>query len=252
MDKQKFLISKHYNNVSNDYDQGYNTSLYKGEDQLIMNLISPFIGESVLDLGCGTGLFLEYHDNLKKYLGIDISEDMLKHARKKFPTADFQLGDMHSINQKDNSFDTIVCLYGTFSYSNKPKKLISEIKRLLKPNGYAIIMPYSLRVKNKCLLGYCAKSYNPELEINYYNKNVNKNFELNDFVLKKVYGINYLGYPLSLITNPIRSVFKFLPDVGYGYLSGELLVLDKINSLLNNRIVNMARHIMIIAQLKDS
>jgi ubiquinone/menaquinone biosynthesis C-methylase UbiE len=175
---------------------------------------------------------------------------MLKHAKNKFPKASFFSQDMHKTNFGDNTFDTIVCLYGTFSYSDKPLKLISEIKRLLKPNGRAILMPYSLRVKYRFMLGYCAKSYNPQLKINYFNKKIINALKDNNFKIKEIHGINYTGSPISKVFSLFRKIFTNLPAVGYKYLQKENLLFRSLNKILNNRLINTARHILIITELQ--
>ncbi len=45
--------------------------------------IASMTGESVLDVGCGTGILADYISKENSYLGIDLNEDFLRHARKK-------------------------------------------------------------------------------------------------------------------------------------------------------------------------
>ncbi len=53
-----------------------------------------------------------------------------------FSYSDFiQIGDIHSTDFADNSFDAIL-LGWMISYSSNPNKVIQECKRLIKPNGY--------------------------------------------------------------------------------------------------------------------
>lgn len=64
---------------------------------------------SVLEVGCGTGLVYEQivpsliRNDL--YTGVDISEQMLKVARAKYPQARFVLGNGYCLEFPDHSFD---------------------------------------------------------------------------------------------------------------------------------------------------
>lgn len=45
--------------------------------------IASMLGDSVVDVGCGTGVLADYLPKEKKYLGIDLNERFLKYAQKK-------------------------------------------------------------------------------------------------------------------------------------------------------------------------
>lgn len=61
--------------------------------------------KSVLDIGCGTGALVEYI-NPSSYLGIDINEDFIKLAKKKYPEFNFKV-----VNIVDDRFPA-----GRFEY----------------------------------------------------------------------------------------------------------------------------------------
>lgn len=77
------------------------------------NLLNPLIpsgNQNVLDVGCGIGA---YYDLLKKkaknYVGIDITENMVKLARKRHPEGDFRVGGVLNLPSPDESFDLVYC-----------------------------------------------------------------------------------------------------------------------------------------------
>ena len=45
--------------------------------------IARHVGESVVDVGCGTGVLADYIPEGKKYLGIDLNERFLRYGQKK-------------------------------------------------------------------------------------------------------------------------------------------------------------------------
>jgi len=95
----------------------------------------------ILDIGCWTGLFenLSYN-NAKKIYGIDPGYDAIEYAKKKFPKADFKVGNALNLPYKKNKFDCVLFLE---VIEHLPKdteiKALKEIKKVLKPNGYLIL-----------------------------------------------------------------------------------------------------------------
>ena len=65
-------------------------------------------GDSVLDVGCGVGHFYPWVKGMD-YLGIDLSEDMLRKAREFNPNGKFEYGDVYDLS-KFRVFDSVVCL----------------------------------------------------------------------------------------------------------------------------------------------
>ena len=95
-------------------------------------------GDKVLDLGCGTGLFIE---KLKKKLpfnlaciGFDISLNAIRLAGKRVPDALFYVGEGEYLALPDESFD-VVMLYSVLQHMLNPDLVIKEAYRVLKPGG---------------------------------------------------------------------------------------------------------------------
>lgn len=99
----------------------------------------------VLDAGCGTGKFLNIlEENSKKYIGIDLSNKQLEKAKNKSNknTSKFICSNLSEINIEDNKIDLIVASWvlGTITNLEERNKCLSELKRLLKPNGKIILI----------------------------------------------------------------------------------------------------------------
>jgi ubiquinone/menaquinone biosynthesis C-methylase UbiE len=72
---------------------------------------------------------------------VDISEDMLKVCIDTFgddPHFRFSLGRIEELQFSDSYFDVVLCL-GAFEYVLEDRVAMSEIARVLKPNGTLII-----------------------------------------------------------------------------------------------------------------
>jgi len=94
-------------------------------------------GIRVLDVACGTGVMLPYH--LSKKVGhvtaIDISPEMTKIARGKFPQANVEIicGDVETEDFPEK-FDCVM-IYNAFPHFPEPEQLIRRLSGLLKPGG---------------------------------------------------------------------------------------------------------------------
>lgn len=71
----------------------------KGSKEFLANHIH--IEDSVLDIGCGYGRFFDvFPEHKGPYLGIDISPDLIYHARKLHPTKQFEVADIRSFSHE--------------------------------------------------------------------------------------------------------------------------------------------------------
>ena len=92
-------------------------------------------GKDVLDVACGTGvLFPDYlARNVKSLTAIDISPEMVRIAREKFPGITILCGDVEEIDF-GRKFDCIM-VYNAFPHFPEPARLIERLSGLLKPGG---------------------------------------------------------------------------------------------------------------------
>lgn len=92
-------------------------------------------GMDVLDVACGTGvLFPDYlQRNVGSLTAVDISPEMVKIARSKFPQVTVLCGDVQTVDF-GCKFDAIV-VYNAFPHFPEPEALIATLSGLLKPGG---------------------------------------------------------------------------------------------------------------------
>ena len=95
----------------------------------------------VLDLGCSRrdGPFL-LGEEANYTIGIDRNFQDIKFANNNFARENIKylVSDGTQLCFKDNSFDVVVCLE-VIEHLNKQNELLSQIKRVLKPEGICII-----------------------------------------------------------------------------------------------------------------
>lgn len=93
----------------------------------------------VLDIGCGSGLFIKLADATGATItGIDVSEELLKIARERNPAVTLLNQDMELLPFSENSFD-MVSGFNSLQYAADIQKVLEEIKRVLKDDGKLVI-----------------------------------------------------------------------------------------------------------------
>lgn len=92
-------------------------------------------GQDILDVGCGTGvLFPDYkRHRVHSLTAIDLSPEMVRRARQKWPDADVLCGDATCMDFS-KTFDTIV-IYNAFPHFLQPELLLENLTRHLNPGG---------------------------------------------------------------------------------------------------------------------
>lgn len=105
----------------------------------ILDLAEVTAGADVLDVACGTGvLFPDYlQRKVGSLTGIDISPEMVKIAREKFPQVEVLCGDVEEA-EFDKKFDCIV-VYNAFPHFPSPEHLIAVLSDFLKPDGTLMV-----------------------------------------------------------------------------------------------------------------
>lgn len=161
---KKEQVTKMFDTISNEYD-GLNRVISFGIDVKWRNKVVALVEEthpnSILDIATGTG---DLAINLvktkaEKIIGLDISEGMLNVGRKKITkknldkTITMMVGDSENLPFENDTFDAITVAFGIRNFENLEKGL-SEILRVLKPNGIFVILETSVPVKTPYKQGY--------------------------------------------------------------------------------------------------
>lgn len=99
----------------------------------------------ILDLGCGNGRLFEYLGEIE-YIGVDISEKLLKEAKKRFPKGKFIKGDQLKIPAKDEEFDIVfnIAAFHHIPSRKLRRKALDEMHRVLKKDGILILTVWNL------------------------------------------------------------------------------------------------------------
>lgn len=102
------------------------------EKELLINTIRFKRGERVLEIGCGTGRYLEYLSDLGlEAAGVEPVEELIKKARQKSTIKNDQLirCAYEKLPLGDNSFDNVIFM-NTFGFANDKKAALKEAYRV--------------------------------------------------------------------------------------------------------------------------
>ncbi len=93
----------------------------------------------IVDLSCGTGLYLEkqvayFNSGNIHWYGIDLSDQMLEKAYEKVNNVTFAKADVHQLPYPEETFDYISNNYAFHHYLDKGQAL-NEIYRVLRSGG---------------------------------------------------------------------------------------------------------------------
>ena len=165
---KKEQVTKMFDTISNEYD-GLNRVISFGIDVKWRNKVVKIVKEknptNILDIATGTGdLAISLTDtSAKEIIGLDISDGMLEVGRQKISTKKLDgiismvIGDSEDLPFKDHTFDAITVAFGVRNFENLEKGL-TEILRVLKPNGIFVILETSVPTNPFYKFGYNAYS----------------------------------------------------------------------------------------------
>ncbi len=119
----------------------WNANLYNAKHDFVwkfgsdvVSLLTPRVGERILDLGCGTGhLTAQIAESGAAVMGVDRSAEMVASAQVAYPNLKFEVVDARRLafNEK---FDAIFS-NATLHWIHEPEAVLQGIFRALRPGG---------------------------------------------------------------------------------------------------------------------
>jgi ubiquinone/menaquinone biosynthesis C-methylase UbiE len=152
----EYLIKKireDYNLIAEDFSR---TRAFVPEEFKKWVLQYIFTGEKVLDWGCGNGRFYEIFAKMGvDYFGVDVSEKLIKIAKKQYSRAKFQVISSFNLPFPDNFFDKIlsIAVFHHIPSQEFRLKFLKEARRVLKTDGILILTVWNLNPLRMVLIG---------------------------------------------------------------------------------------------------
>ncbi len=155
----------------------------------------PIKEKVFFEIGCAYGLFLKtIKSKCKKCSGIDISEDAINYAKKKYHL-NVTSGDFLDYPLPDEKAD-VVCMWDTIEHLAKPAEYIKKINKITKIGGYICITTGDIGSLNAKLRGKNWRQIHPPTHLYYFSKKtLSQLLENNGY---EVVDISYPGNRLSI------------------------------------------------------
>lgn len=153
-EKKNQQVKRMFDAIAGKYD-GFNRTMSFGIDiiwrkKAIKSLIQDK-PQLILDVATGTGDFAIHSYKIlhpEKIIGADISVGMMQVAAQKVEKLglkgkiEFTEQDSENLQFEDNSFDAVTVSFGVRNFEHLAKGL-SEMNRVIKPNGHLVILELS-------------------------------------------------------------------------------------------------------------
>lgn len=154
----------------------------------------------IVDVACGTGDMMGYwkkqadksHRSIKKILGVDPSVGMVSVGKEKFPEFEFVISDATNLPLENETADILSISYGIRNVV-KREEAFREFSRVLKKNGYVVILEFTKDDKKGFFFG------------------------LKDFYMNKI--LPKIGGFIS----KNKEAYEYLPNSIEGFLTSEVL-----------------------------
>jgi ubiquinone/menaquinone biosynthesis C-methylase UbiE len=131
-----------------EFFKRYDEFRYRTEGHILSELDKiDFKNKDILEIGIGQGAdSMQIVKRGANYYGIDLTETSVQRIKDRFrlsnlPFKEIQVANAENIPYPDNYFD-IVYSHGVIHHSPNIEKIVSEIHRVIKPGGKAVIMLY--------------------------------------------------------------------------------------------------------------
>ncbi len=161
--------------------------------------------ESLLEIGCGSGFFLEKALELgfRKVRGVEPSRNAVEKADAKVRGA--IINDMFRPGMfKKDSFD-MVCFFQTIDHVVEPNGLLQDCYRILKPGGIVFCISHNTGALSTKALGESSPIFDIEHVYLFDKATIQRIFEKNGFRVIKVMGISNtysIGYWAGMLPLP--------------------------------------------------
>ena len=197
----KYYISDHYishnNSRNNLFEKAYQI-VRKISIRMKYSLVSEFFNRGrVLDIGCGTGDFLQKCNEKKwKTKGIEPSEIARVQAIKNYNLDVDEDTDLKKII----AYSRIITLWHVLENVTELNMTVSDIKRLLSKDGKALIaVPNLESFDSSYYKKYCG--YDLPIHLYHFSKDsIIKLFENHGFSLIKTKGMKFDSYYVSMLS----------------------------------------------------
>jgi 2-polyprenyl-3-methyl-5-hydroxy-6-metoxy-1,4-benzoquinol methylase len=207
-----------------DTSKGLVNKLYKAIRKITLNqkyrLISPFIeSNSLLDIGCGTGAFLNYCKQQGVSVnGIEPDTDARSFGIKNYGIDVYPEDKLHGFS--NNSF-SVITMWHVLEHVSNIHERISEINRLLTDKGRVFIaVPNHLSYDAQYYAENWA-AYDVPRHLNHFDhKSIKSLFEQHGLQLERILPMKFDAFYVSILSEEIKTGSRnFVRGMYRGFIS---------------------------------
>jgi ubiquinone/menaquinone biosynthesis C-methylase UbiE len=158
-------------------------------------------GTKILDIACGTGNYTIALENTGLHMsGSDVSEEMIKKAKGKSSTIDWEVADVNKLPYENNVYEGVTCTLAIHHF-NDLLTPFQEVFRVLDKGRFVIFTSSPEQMNN-----YWLKKYFPEALEKSANQMPNV-VEVSNTL--KTVGFNIVGHETFLIQPNLKDFFLY-------------------------------------------
>lgn len=175
--------------LKSDFKKNLLLNTIQERNLYVIKKIKEFKIKSLIDVGCGSGdLSFEASKILRKSLGIDFSENMIKLAKKKFKKKNLQYKNISIFNYKSKKKFDCISANGFIEYLSLSdiKKFFNMANKMLNSKGYIIFGTRNRLFNLYSLNNFSLKELKKETFKNLYQESI----YLNKLDFKKFIKLN--------------------------------------------------------------
>jgi SAM-dependent methyltransferase len=154
--------------IAEIYESKFVPALFADWAPHVVEMGDVAVGQSVLDVACGTGVVArtaaERVGSGGRVVGVDLNESMLTVAERVCQDVELRRADVTALPFEAATFDVVLCQMALMFFPD-PRAAIREMGRVVKPQGTVVVMvPSSLDAQPayKQLVALAAKHAGPE------------------------------------------------------------------------------------------
>ena len=142
-DLDQFTVMRAYKRWAPVYDLVFGAVFDQGRQAAVA--AADRVGGRILEVGIGTGISLQRYSARNRVVGIDLSPEMLRKARRRVTelllanVEQLAVMDAENLSFPDASFDAVVASY-VISTVPHPVVALNECARMLRPGGELILI----------------------------------------------------------------------------------------------------------------
>jgi ubiquinone/menaquinone biosynthesis C-methylase UbiE len=195
------MLKNHYKEVFEKQDSHW---WYMGMRDINVVLLGKYLLRKrklkILDAGCGPGAMLPTLANYGEVVGVDLSDDALKFAKKRGKVLK---GDITKLKFKDKTFDLVICmdvLYHT--WVGDESTALKEFNRVLKKDGTLLIREpaFNWLRGNQDKIGLTSRRFS--------KKSLSKKVTAYSFEIQKITYANFFLFPAVVLIRLLGMVGK--------------------------------------------